>query len=73
MAKNLFQTETPMSGPNHPRSPMDMKPDPEMGLGGYGGLYGASKIQPPSPEGLTSSSIVSKAKIDLILNNFPSL
>ena len=48
-----------MSGPNHPRSPSDMKPDPDMSMGGFGLSYGASKAQPPSPEGLTSSSIVS--------------
>jgi hypothetical protein len=50
-----------MSGPNHPRSPLDLKPDPEMLLGNFnsGGLsYGGNKAQPPSPDGLTSSSLV---------------
>ena len=48
-----------MSGHYHPRSPMDLKPDPEMLMGGYGSMsYNGSKAQPPSPDALTSSSMV---------------
>ena len=56
-----------MSGPNHPRSPLDLKPDPEMLMSNFshgGGSYGqsgpGSRAQPPSPDGMTSSSMVKK-------------